>query len=47
MFYISSYFEATRDEYFARLLAISQNGNWDGWIVYFLKAIVEQAKKNG
>lgn len=45
-FYISSYLEATRDEYYDRLLAISNNGDWEGWITYFLKAIVEQAKRN-
>ena len=46
VFYISAYFEARRDEYYSRLLAISENGDWNGWIGYFLRAIIEQAKIN-
>jgi Fic family protein len=46
VFYISAYFEARRDEYYSRLLAISESNDWDGWIAYFLKAIIEQAKMN-
>lgn len=45
-FYISAYFEANRDEYYARLLAISEQGDWTGWIKFFLRAIIEQAAKN-
>ena len=46
MFYISAYFEANRDEYYARLLAISEQSDWTGWIKFFLRAIIEQAAKN-
>ncbi len=46
MFYISAYLEARRDEYYERLLAVSRNGDWTGWCVFFLKALVEQAKEN-
>ncbi len=46
MFYISEYLEANRDEYYARLLAVSEESKWDDWIEFFLKAIVTQAKAN-
>lgn len=46
MFYLSSYLEANREEYYARLAAISQADDWDGWIEFFLKAIIAQAKEN-
>jgi len=47
-FYISGYLEGTRDEYAARLGALSetQEGDWNGWIRYFLLAVIEQARKN-
>jgi Fic family protein len=46
MFYISEYLEANRDEYAMRLHNITAQNDWDGWIMFFLKAIVEQAKIN-
>lgn len=46
MFYISEYLEARRGEYYARLKAITAENNWDDWVEFFLKALVEQAKAN-
>ena len=46
MFYLSEYLEAHRDEYYQRLNNISQEGDWNGWIAFFLKAITVQAKQN-
>lgn len=46
MFYLSEYLEANRDEYYQRLNNISKEGDWNGWIVFFLKAITVQAKQN-
>lgn len=46
MFYISEYLEAHRDEYYSKLNDISREGKWDGWVGFFLKAVVEQAKVN-
>jgi len=46
MFYLSAYLEANRDEYYARLDAISKNDDWDGWIRFFMQAVVEQARNN-
>ena len=47
MFYLSSYLESHREEYYARLSAISNEGDWNGWIAFFLHAIAEQARENG
>lgn len=46
MFYLSQYLESHRDEYYARLQAISKHGDWTGWIAFFLQAIIEQATDN-
>ena len=46
MFYLSEYLESHRELYYARLRAISQAGDWTGWIEFFLDAVVEQAKSN-
>jgi Fic family protein len=46
MFYISAYLERNRDVYYERLRAISSEGDWNGWISFFLKALVEQADEN-
>jgi Fic family protein len=46
MFYISAYLEARRDEYYERLLAISRDGDWTGWCIFFLEAMKKQAEEN-
>jgi len=46
MFYLSEYLESHRDEYYQKLKSISQDGDWNGWIIFFLKAIATQAKQN-
>lgn len=46
MFYLSSYLESHREEYYARLQDISRRGDWNGWIAFFLRAIAEQSKIN-
>lgn len=46
MFYLSSYLEANREEYYMRLQNISREGDWSAWIAFFLQAITEQAKSN-
>ena len=46
MFYVSEYLESHREEYYARLRAITEEKKWDEWIEFFLKAVVEQAKAN-
>jgi len=46
MFYLSEYFESHRKEYYDRLSAVSNTNDWEGWITYFMEAVVEQSKKN-
>ena len=46
MFYLSAYLDSHRDEYYSRLQAISRENDWTGWILFFMKAILEQAKSN-
>lgn len=43
-FYISEYLESHRDEYYDGLLAVSRDGDWTGWCVFFLTALTEQAR---
>jgi Fic family protein len=45
-FYLSEYLENNREEYYARLLAVSRDGDWTGWVAYFLTALIEQASVN-
>lgn len=45
-FYLSAYFEANKDSYVERLLAISRDGDWTGWCRYFLEAVQAQAIQN-
>ncbi|MDH5544454.1 MAG: Fic family protein [Gammaproteobacteria bacterium] len=47
MFYLSAYLEQHREEYYARLRAISQKGDWTGWCAFFLRAVTVQANENG
>ncbi len=46
MFYLSEYLESHRDEYYARLKGISAEGDWNGWIAFFLQAVLTQARQN-
>ena len=46
IFYLSEYFENHREEYYTHLRNITAENDWQGWVKFFLKAIVEQAKIN-
>jgi len=46
MFYLSAYLEAQREVYYHRLQSVSEKGDWNGWISFFLKAVIEQAETN-
>jgi len=41
---LSVYFEQYRQEYYDRLLAVSQRGEWDEWIRFFLRGVSIQAR---
>jgi Fic family protein len=46
MFYLSEYLDQHRDGYYDRLLAITDHHDWQGWIEYFVEALVAQAESN-
>lgn len=43
LLYLSAYFEANRQEYYDRLLAVSQLGKWEDWLHLFLTGISIQS----
>ena len=44
LLYLSAWFEAAREEYYAHLLAVTQDGAWEPWLVYFLTGVCTQAE---
>ncbi len=46
MFYLSEYLEAHRDVYYDQLLAITDSGDWQSWVEFFIGAVVGQAESN-
>jgi Fic family protein len=44
LLYLSAWFEATRPEYYARLSAIVERGEWEAWLAYFLVGAAGQAE---
>jgi Fic family protein len=44
LLYLSIFIEKNRTEYYDRLLAVTQKGDWEGWILFFLDGVHEQAE---
>jgi Fic family protein len=44
LLYLSNYFEMNRTEYYDRLLAVSQRGEWQEWLGFFLEGVHSQAE---
>jgi Fic family protein len=44
--YVSEFFEKNRKKYYQHLRNITEKGDWNNWIKYFLSAITSQAKTN-
>ncbi len=44
LLYLSAYFEATRQEYYARLLGVTERGEWEEWLTYFLTGVALQSE---
>lgn len=42
LLYLSGFFDRYRDDYYAKLLGVSQRGDWRGWIEFFLKGVAIQ-----
>lgn len=45
-FYMSGYLERHRKEYYRRLQEISDSGSYQGWLAFFLRAVIEQATED-
>ena len=44
LLYLSAFFEATRLEYYTRLHAVSKEGDWENWILYFVNGVARQSE---
>ena len=42
--YLSQYILAKRDDYYGRLLAVTRDGDWEGWLLYVMSAVYETAR---
>jgi len=45
LLYISHYFKKYRAEYYDRLQAVRDSGNWEGWLKFFLRGVYEVAQE--
>lgn len=45
-FYLSAYFESSRDNYIARLRDLGQPGSWTRWCAFFVEGVAVQAEAN-
>jgi len=45
LLYLSYYFKRYRSEYYDRLQAIRDKGDWEGWLKFFLRGVYEVAKE--
>jgi len=39
MLYLSAFFERERPDYYLRLRAVSDAGDWEGWVAFFLRGV--------
>lgn len=45
MLYLSLYFKLHRDEYYARLQGVRTDGDWEGWLRFFLEGVIETSEQ--
>jgi Fic family protein len=45
LLYLSYYFKQNRQEYYDRLTAIRQKGDWEGWLKFFLRGVYEVSRQ--
>ncbi|HEY8732728.1 MAG TPA: Fic family protein [Candidatus Limnocylindria bacterium] len=41
LLYLSHFFKANRDEYYDRLMSVREEGDWEGWLTFFLRGVAE------
>lgn len=44
LLYLSAFFEATRRDYYDGLRAVTEHGEWDNWLIYFLNGVARQSE---
>jgi Fic family protein len=44
LLYLSAYFHRQRETYYALLMAVSEQGKWREWLLFFLRGVAEQAE---
>ena len=44
LLYMSAYFERDRQKYYDELFAVSETGDWERWLAYFLTGVHQEAK---
>ena len=42
--YLSAFFEATRRDYYDALHGVTQRGDWESWLIYFLNGVARQSE---
>lgn len=45
LLYLSYYFKLHRTEYYDRLMAVRVRGDWEGWLAFFLRGVVQTARE--
>jgi Fic family protein len=45
LLYLSTYFEAHRQDYYTYLQKVKTEGDWDNWILFFLNGVTETAQQ--
>lgn len=43
LLYLSAFFEASRGDYYDLLTGVTEKGDWNSWILYFLRGVSDQA----
>lgn len=46
LLYLSYFFKRNRSEYYDRLMAVRFEGDWEGWVKFFLRGIVEISQES-
>jgi Fic family protein len=44
LLYLSAFFEASRRDYYDNLLGVSERGDWNGWLEYFLLGVARMSE---
>ncbi|MCK4963099.1 MAG: Fic family protein [Anaerolineales bacterium] len=45
LLYLSLYLKKHRSEYYDRLMAVREDGHWEGWLEFFLRGVAETAEE--